>query len=112
VSEPRVSSRPVPGDEALAPAAPDAGIPAGSAPEHQPDDHEQVKKSLAKIHWKPSDNAELLKRHAKHYHMSPENFKKRTSQLQLPQRSIRTMRRLYVRVRRVHRMHQHQSARE
>jgi len=84
VSEPRVNSEPVSGDEAIAPVTPKAGIPDGSAPEDQPNEHEQLKKSLAKIHGRLSDKAELLKLHLKHYHMSLENFKKRTSQLQLP----------------------------
>ena len=40
--------------------------------------------SLKRIHNKLSDSAELLKLHLKHYHMTTEQFKKRTSQLQLP----------------------------
>ncbi len=40
--------------------------------------------SLKRIHNKLKDPAELLKLHLKHYHMSTDQFKKRTSTLQIP----------------------------
>jgi len=84
-SEPRVNSGPVEGDEVDLPAVPVSGVPDGSAPEDQQlDDEAKLKKSLTKIHEKLSKPVELLKLHLKHYHMSLENFKKRTSQLQIP----------------------------
>ena len=38
-----------------------------------------------RIHEKLKDKSELLKLHVKHYHMTTEQFKKRTSALRLPQ---------------------------
>ena len=79
------------------------GIPA--SPEPQPDEHEvktepkepiktePVRESpskgtlslaLQRIHEKLQSPTELLKLHLKHYHMSTEQFKKRTSALKLP----------------------------
>ena len=40
--------------------------------------------SLRRIHQKLENEAELLKLHLKHYHMSLEQFKRRTSALNLP----------------------------
>ena len=40
--------------------------------------------SLRRIHERLRNPAELLKLHLKHYHMTTEQFKFRTSQLQLP----------------------------
>ena len=40
--------------------------------------------ALEKIHAKLRDKSELLKLHLKHYHMSPANFRRRTSALQIP----------------------------
>ena len=79
------------------------GIPA--CPEPQPDEHEVKTESkepiktepvresssegtlslaLQRIHEKLRSPTELLKLHLKHYHMSTEQFKKRTSALKLP----------------------------
>ena len=44
----------------------------------------KVKAALKKIHDKLRDKAELLKLHLKHHHMNLDNFKRRTSQLQIP----------------------------
>ena len=43
-----------------------------------------VPPSLAKLHARLSKEVELFKLHIKHYHMSPTQFSKRTSQLALP----------------------------
>jgi hypothetical protein len=40
--------------------------------------------ALAKLHARLSKEVELYKLHVKHYHMSPTQFRKRTSQLALP----------------------------
>ena len=40
--------------------------------------------ALQRIHAKLSSPTELLKLHLKHYHMSPEQFRRRSSALQLP----------------------------
>ena len=79
------------------------GIPA--CPEPQPDEHEVKTESkepiktepvressskgtlslaLQRVHGKLQSPTELLKLHLKHYHMSTEQFKKRTSALKLP----------------------------
>ena len=41
--------------------------------------------ALRRIHEKLKDKTEPLKLHVKHYHMTTEQFKQRTSALRLPQ---------------------------
>ena len=49
------------------------------------DKKSRLRAALRRIHARLSDNAELLKLHLKHYHMSTKNFRSRTSQLQIPE---------------------------
>ena len=44
----------------------------------------KAKTALEKVHEKLRDKTELWKLHLKHYHMSLQNFKRRTSALQIP----------------------------
>ena len=47
--------------------------------EVEPTQGEQLKIGLRRIHDRLSDRAELLKLHLKHYHMSTDKFRRRTS---------------------------------
>ena len=73
------SAHPEPRVEEVAPPAPEAKTPVPLAPKE-----DDVKSSLRKIHAKLKDETELYKLHLKHYHMTPQSFRHRTSALKLP----------------------------
>ena len=45
----------------------------------EPEATEKARKTLTKIHERLRDKSELTKLHLQHYHMTPENFRRRTS---------------------------------
>ena len=49
--------------------------------------------ALRRVHEKLSDPSELLKLHLKHYHMSAQQFRRRTSKLKIPGKSTRNTKR-------------------
>ena len=59
--------------------------PAGPAPNLEPQAGPPLPLPLRRIHEKLSKDTELLKLHLKHYHMSTTQFRRRTSQLKLPE---------------------------
>ena len=63
--------------------------PANEPSAEEGNEQDRLSLSLRRIHARLSDKSELLKLHLKHYHLSLENFKRRTSQLQLPQEIYR-----------------------
>ena len=75
--EPRIRPLQVPEDL-------DISEPLVEVPGEEPSEEDKVKKVLRKIHDRLRDNGELLKIHLKHYHMTTENFKRRTTQLKIP----------------------------
>ena len=50
----------------------------------EPGNSVSIPLALKRIHGKLSSPTELLKLHLKHYHMSTEQFKRRTSALKIP----------------------------
>ena len=62
----------------------DMSEPLVEVPEGDLSEGDKVKKVLQKIHARLRDNGELLKIHLKHYHMTTDNFKRRTTQLKIP----------------------------
>ena len=74
-----VSELELPGSE---PAVPPVPKPDTGAAEDPPDTI--TPPALAKLHKRLGKEVELYKLHVKHYHMSPTQFRKRTTQLALP----------------------------
>ena len=73
-------------EEALAGETPQATDPEPHEPEvtEGPVDEPNPVTHLRRFHERLIDKSELLKLHLKHYHMNPDNFRKRTSALQIP----------------------------
>ena len=57
----------------------------GPAPPEPRAGQQELPLALRRIHQKLRDPAELMKLHLKHYHMTPNQFKRRTSALKLPE---------------------------
>ena len=63
----------------------DEAAPAKEDTKGVPSAEDALPANLRKLHEKLKDNAELLKLHLKHYHMSTAQFRRRTSALKIPE---------------------------